>query len=149
MTPFYLHHLLSLLTQTSKTKKPCFQVFILSISNILLYRGWGGFLFTATSSILMFYQHSRYGSTIVSTLVYGCEETTCYFCFADRYREAETAGHFLLDSYHQEAFCSNKKYIYIHTQHIAPSLGCTILQQQFLFLLQRRHCNESRWFKEY
>lgn len=112
MTPFYLHHLLSLLTQTSKTKKAMFSGFYFVHQQYSTV--WGGVLFTATSSILMFYQHSRYGSTIVSTLVYGCEETTCYFCFADRYREGETAGHFLLDSYYQEAFCSNIKKIYIY-----------------------------------
>lgn len=56
MTPIYLGHLLSLLTQTRLKRKPCFQVFILSISTILLLGGEEeGVLFTATSSILMLY----------------------------------------------------------------------------------------------
>lgn len=56
MTPIYNLHLPSLLTQTGGPKrKPCFQVFISSISTILYSEGGRGVLFTVTSSILMFY----------------------------------------------------------------------------------------------
>lgn len=51
-------------------------------------------------------QHSRFGSTTVTTLAHGCEEATRYLLFADRHRESsEYIGPFLLDTYHEEAFC--------------------------------------------
>lgn len=61
----------------------------------------------------------------MSTLAHGCEETTCYLLFADRHRERSriVVGPFLLDTYHQDAFC----YIIKNVQNIAPSLSCKIL----------------------
>lgn len=70
-------------------------------------------------------QYTTFGSTTLSTLVHGCEETPCYLLFADRHRVSRRirAGLFLLDTYHQEAFC----YIIKNVQYIAPSPRCEIL----------------------
>lgn len=87
MTPIYLCHLLFLLTQTRLKESHVFQVFILSISTILLLVGEeDGALFTPLPSWYSI-QHSRFGSTTVSTLACGAEETTWYLVFADRHRE--------------------------------------------------------------
>ncbi len=40
--------------------------------------------------------HSRFGSSTVSTLVHGCEETTCYLLYADRHGERESTAEYLL-----------------------------------------------------
>lgn len=69
-------------------RKPCFQVFISSISTILYSEGEaGGFCLRLPLPSWCSIQRSRFGSTTVSTLVHGCEETTCYLLFADRYTE--------------------------------------------------------------
>lgn len=93
-------------------RKPCFQVFISSISTILYSEAEaGGFCLRLPLPSWCSIQRSRFGSTTVSTLVHGCEETTCYLLFADRYTErwgesrGMCVGPFIVDSYHQEAFC--------------------------------------------
>lgn len=55
MTPIYLCHLLSLLTQTRLKESHVFLFFILSISTILLLVGGGGGGTVYASSILIFY----------------------------------------------------------------------------------------------
>lgn len=105
-----------------KRKRPCFQVFILSISNILLYSGAGGggggisvYSCLFHLDVLSAQQVWQHYSEHISAWLWRNHMFTLLCWQIQRGRESRP---FLLDSYHQEAFCSSIKiYIYIYTTH--------------------------------
>lgn len=118
---------LSLLTRTRLKKSRVFR-FSFCPSALFYFTGGGKrFCLQLPLPSWCSIQCSRFGSTTVSTLVHGCEETTCYLLFADRHTERATAA------ITEKAFCKNIKAVH----HIAPSWDCT-----FLVSL----CNECNWF---